>query len=652
MKQRSVLICAILAACAAAAAAESISPEDLELVKRAEQERIRAIESVYGSVVAVYGANRQGGGSGVLIDPAGFALTNHHVVAGAGAAGQGGLADGKLYPWKLIGTDPGGDVAIIQLQREGDFPASPLGRSDDVRVGDWAMAMGNPFLLAEDQRPTVTLGIVSGVKRYQYGAGSNTLVYGNCIQVDSSINPGNSGGPLFNLHGQVIGINGRGSFKERGRVNVGVGYAISMRQIRNFVPELMATKLAQHGTLDALFTNRRDIDGNEAVICSTINLDSPVAKLGLALGDKLVAFEGQPIDDANQFTNLISTLPADWPVELTYDREGVQKTLWVRLTALPYGQQQIHPPEEQPPKGEEPPKADEGGGEQEKAQEKDEGEDNEKPDEPKPDDEKPDQPKAPQPRRIQVGRARPNFGQEGRIRDLELNRKNAAYVARRWRQFSGVADMKEGASGFEIVDDLMRKDKRIGQARTLLTRDGRFRVSYTEYGAEYVYVFDGEKYYAHLPDQPPGEIDVDTLLAQPLAAQAAALAAMFREAPLENLGSLRIDGSDKAQRRPCFRLRISATDDDRSTRWFVWLRQFDDAGQPHIELSKTAADVDGAETGVAYADWKKVGGVALPHTRSLVSGLDEAFIVQLRTVEAKPLEKLDDDEFRSLADAE
>ena len=197
---------------------------------------------------------------------------------GAGVEGWGGIADGKMYKWKLIGTDPGGDVSIIQMEGRDDFPWTPLGDSDTVRVGDWALAMGNPFILTEDQKPTVTLGIVSGVKRYQEGAGQNQLVYGNCIQVDSSINPGNSGGPLFNFQGEVIGINGRGSFQDRGRVNVGLGYAISLNQIRNFIPELLATKLVEHATLDANFANRQG-----KVLCSDLNLDAPVAEAGLKL---------------------------------------------------------------------------------------------------------------------------------------------------------------------------------------------------------------------------------------------------------------------------------------------------------------------------------------------------------------------------------
>src|SRR5688572_690532 len=110
----------------AADPAPTISADDLAAVKAAEAVRIRVIESVYGAVVAIYGNDRQGGGSGVLYDPAGYALTNHHVVAAAGESGWAGLADGKLYRWKLIGTDPGGDVAIIQLAGQERFPIAPL----------------------------------------------------------------------------------------------------------------------------------------------------------------------------------------------------------------------------------------------------------------------------------------------------------------------------------------------------------------------------------------------------------------------------------------------------------------------------------------------------------------------------------------------
>jgi serine protease Do len=311
-----------------------IDASEMKLIKAAEQARVRVVEGAYPSVVAIYGENVQaGGGSGVLFDEAGFVLTNFHVVQGAGGTkGWAGLADRKLYRWRLIGIDPGGDVAIIQLQGKDKWPTAPLGDSDSVRVGDFVMAMGNPFGLAEDQTPTVTMGVVSGVRRYQGGAGGNMLVYGDCIQIDSSINPGNSGGPLFNSKGEVIGINGRGSFEERGRVNVGLGYAISINQVKNFIPDLMATKIAQHGTLDCIFGSR-----GGKIVCTQIDYKyNKLNKLGFDLGSELIRFNGETIKSANHFLNIISTLPANWPVEIVWEHEGEIKATEIRLNALPY----------------------------------------------------------------------------------------------------------------------------------------------------------------------------------------------------------------------------------------------------------------------------------------------------------------------------
>src|SRR2546421_11470939 len=165
-----------------------------------------------------------------------------------------GLPDGVLYDAVLVGLDKVGDVALIKLlpKKAGqDFPVAPLGDSDLVKEGDWSLAMGNPFLLATDFTPTVTFGLVSGVHRYQYPAGT-LLEYTDCIQIDTSINPGNSGGPLFNMNGELIGINGRGSFEKRGRVNSGVGYAISINQIKNFLPQLRAGVDTDHASLGAI----------------------------------------------------------------------------------------------------------------------------------------------------------------------------------------------------------------------------------------------------------------------------------------------------------------------------------------------------------------------------------------------------------------
>src|SRR4029077_18166347 len=160
------------------------------------------------------------------------------------------------------------------------FPFAVMGDSDKVHEGDWSIAMGNPFLLATDFNATVTFGLVSGVNRYQFPAGL-LLEYTDCIQIDTSINPGNSGGPLFNLDGELIGINGRGSFEKRGRVNSGVGYAISINQIKNFEGELRAGKDTHQASLGALLTTDEDQeeDGRlSKLIVQKVKLDSDIGR--------------------------------------------------------------------------------------------------------------------------------------------------------------------------------------------------------------------------------------------------------------------------------------------------------------------------------------------------------------------------------------
>src|SRR5262245_28913900 len=202
----------LLAAVAAVAFAALAAYADLDpKVKQAEEQRVAAVEKVRPAVIAIFSPGGQGGGSGVLVTPDGYALTNFHVTEGAGPVMQCGLPDGVLYDAVLVGHDKVGDVALIKVlpKKEGQvFPFAPMGDSDKLRAGDWSLAMGNPFLLATDFTPTVTYGLVSGVHRYQYPA--NTLLeHTDCIQMDTSINPGNSGGPLFNMNGELVGINGR-----------------------------------------------------------------------------------------------------------------------------------------------------------------------------------------------------------------------------------------------------------------------------------------------------------------------------------------------------------------------------------------------------------------------------------------------------------
>ena len=300
-------------------------------VLAAEARRIETIERVSPSVVCVLDENLRGGGSGVLIDEDGYGLTNYHVVAGLlrTRKGWGGLGDGILYEMEVLGIDITGDVAMFRLippKEPYRFPFARLGNSDAVRVGDTAIAMGNPFILAEDYSPSVSLGLVTGVHRYQWGVEGN-LAYTDCIQVDTAINPGNSGGPLFSDAGEVIGINGRISVSTRGRFNVGFGYAISANQIRRFMPALRAGLLALHGTWQARV---EEVDGS-GVVFSEIREPGPAYDAGVRRGDTLITLDGVTIQSANQVASLLGTYPTGWPLPLSIERLGAPLNLVVRL---------------------------------------------------------------------------------------------------------------------------------------------------------------------------------------------------------------------------------------------------------------------------------------------------------------------------------
>ena len=300
----------------------------------AQRQRIAAIKKVHPAIVAVCMQGGQGVGSGVIIDPDGYALTNFHVVEPTGPLMQAGLADGQLYDAVVCGTDKVGDVALIKLQpkeKGKPFPFVALGDSDKVRAGDWSLAMGNPFSLAMDFTPTVTYGVVSGVNRYQPPEGKGLLEYTDCIQIETSINPGNSGGPLFNMNGELIGINGRGSFEKRGRVNSGVGYAISINQIKNFMGHLRAGIDADHATLGAAVASAGDDGPLPPMVVRQILDESDAFRRGLKENDQLIEFAGRPTTSTNQYKNVLGIFPKDWRVPLTVRRANARQEYLVRL---------------------------------------------------------------------------------------------------------------------------------------------------------------------------------------------------------------------------------------------------------------------------------------------------------------------------------
>ena len=349
----AVAVPAALGVAALILAPLSAAPIDVDkTVLDAQAERMAAIKKVHPAVVAVCMQGGQGVGSGVIISPEGYALTNFHVVQPTGPLMQAGLADGQLYDAVVVGTDKVGDVALIKLlpkEKGKPFPFAKLGDSDKVRIGDWSLAMGNPFSLAMDFTPTVTYGVISGVNRYQPPEGKGTLEYTNCIQIETSINPGNSGGPLFNMQGELIGINGRGSFEKRGRVNSGVGYAISINQIKNFLGHLYAGIDADHATLGAAVgTASEDAPLTQMVVKQVLD-ESDAFRRGVKEYDQLISFAGSAVTSTNQYKNILGVYPKEWRLPLTLRRENQRQEVLVRLMGNMATEKETQPKLDGPP---------------------------------------------------------------------------------------------------------------------------------------------------------------------------------------------------------------------------------------------------------------------------------------------------------------
>lgn len=303
--------------------------DDFAVLQQYERQRTDAIAKAMPSTVCVFVPGGAGGGSGVLISPDGFALTNFHVSSPAGTFMRCGLSDGNVYDAVIVGIDPVGDLAMIRLLGRDDFPTAEFVPSRTTQVGDWCFAIGNPFLLATNLQPTVTAGILSGVRRYQEPSGT-LLEYGSCFQTDASINPGNSGGPLYDAKGDLLGIIGRASFEKRGRVNVGVGYAISGDQAQNFVGCLHSGRILDHATLGASLAT--DDDGAVRVV--NILRSSDAYRRGLRYDDEILEINGNVVQSANDAQNLLATFPARWRIPIVYRQEGKVIQTNVRMASV------------------------------------------------------------------------------------------------------------------------------------------------------------------------------------------------------------------------------------------------------------------------------------------------------------------------------
>jgi serine protease Do len=268
-------------------------------------------------------------GSGVVISEDGYILTNNHVVAEAEEIAVT-FTEEEQYEAKIIGRDPKTDIALIKIEVDKPIPAARLGDSDTLRVGDWVVAIGNPFGLGS----TVTAGIVSAKGR-TIGAGP----YDDFIQTDASINPGNSGGPLFNLDGEVVGIN-TAIFTQTGG-NIGIGFAIPINMARSVMTQLKEKGKVTRGWLGVTIQNvtpeikeKFDLKTTEGALIAEVADDSPAQRGGLKRGDVIISFDGKKVKGMSALPPMVAQTPVGKKVEIVVIRKAKERRLMVMIAEL------------------------------------------------------------------------------------------------------------------------------------------------------------------------------------------------------------------------------------------------------------------------------------------------------------------------------
>ncbi len=265
-------------------------------------------------------------GSGFILDKEGHILTNNHVIEKAEEI-KVKLSDQKEYDAEVIGTDPKTDLALIKIKAVGDLPVVHMGDSDTLEEGEWVVAIGNPFGLEQ----TVTTGIISAKGRV-IGAGP----YDDFLQTDASINPGNSGGPLFNLKGEVVGINT--AIVAGGQ---GIGFAIPINMAKRLLPQLKKGRVV-YGYLGVyiqdLTPELADSFGlkeTEGVLISDVIPDSPAEKGKILKGDVVLEYDGQQVKERYQLVKMVGNSPVGKKVKIVVLRDKKQKPLWVTIAEVP-----------------------------------------------------------------------------------------------------------------------------------------------------------------------------------------------------------------------------------------------------------------------------------------------------------------------------
>jgi S1-C subfamily serine protease len=288
---------------------------------------------------------QQGTGSGFIISNQGHIATNHHV-AGEASRLDVTLANGDSYVGELTGVDMANDLAIVKLQAPANvlasLPVVPLGDSNQVRVGETVVAIGNPFGLER----SASMGIVSSLARTR--PGENERLIANMIQTDAAINPGNSGGPLLNLNGEVIGINEQ--IETQGQGNIGIGFAVPVNALRRYMPDMLAGRTPQHawfgisgGRLTPTLAEQFNLDIKQGVVVASTIRGGPAERAGLrgsnsnnlASADIITSIDGRAIRTVEDIIRYVDEKNPGDTVRVSFTRGGRSQTVDVQLGVWP-----------------------------------------------------------------------------------------------------------------------------------------------------------------------------------------------------------------------------------------------------------------------------------------------------------------------------
>jgi len=316
-----VLILAVILPCSAALAQE----DDATGFARDVQKQLADLVAKVSPAFVNFG-----GGSGIVVSPDGLVITNNHVAGRSNnwTVRMPGGPNGKRFTAKMLWKDTTGDIAVLQLETNGEkVPYIDMADSDKIRVGEFAVALGTPFMTAnEDSVPTVSFGIVSAIHTNRGG-------YSDAIQTDAPVNPGNSGGPLINMKGELLGINGQIRVRFPYRVNTGIGLAIPTNQIKRFMETYKEVKdgsVVYHGMVNGLDLKKEPACAKGALV-EKIKKDSTAEKAGFKVGDIITKVNEYDIYNYVRFHGVVGTYPEKSALQVTLLRDGEEKTLAVTL---------------------------------------------------------------------------------------------------------------------------------------------------------------------------------------------------------------------------------------------------------------------------------------------------------------------------------